>query len=340
MIFSDFRDEDRRAIFNEAERKKHIVASAIEKDWWVTIVLRALFSSEYASHMVFKGGTSLSKGWHLIERFSEDIDIAIDRDFLGYGGELSKNQISDRLRRASCSFVRENLSKAIEQQLIVFGLPEEAFHVTVYPSSISTVDPEKIYVEYKSVYKENNGYTPSRVLVEAGARSLMTPFEILPIESLVGELFSSEKFDDKAFHIPVTDASRTFLEKAFLLHEEFHKQVMEIRNDRMSRHLYDLEKMMDTEIAQRAFRNEAMYIDVVEHRRRFIGLKGFEYDTLYPQFLNFIPPDSVRSTWERDYRVMRESIIYGDSLNFPMLLERIGELNRRFRLLDISKSKY
>ncbi|MGM9757697.1 MAG: nucleotidyl transferase AbiEii/AbiGii toxin family protein [Candidatus Cryptobacteroides sp.] len=81
----------------------------IEKDWWVSAVMRALFALPYANQMSFKGGTSLSKCWGLIDRFSEDIDIAVAREFPGYGGELSRTQISDKLRRASCYFVREKL---------------------------------------------------------------------------------------------------------------------------------------------------------------------------------------------------------------------------------------
>ena len=81
----------------------------IEKDWWVSTVMRALFALPYANQMSFKGGTSLSKCWGLIDRFSEDIDIAVAREFPGYGGELSRTQISDKLRRASCYFVREKL---------------------------------------------------------------------------------------------------------------------------------------------------------------------------------------------------------------------------------------
>lgn len=81
----------------------------IEKDWWVSAVMRALFALPYANQMSFKGGTSLSKCWGLIDRFSEDIDIAVAREFPGYGGELSQTQISDKLRRASCYFVREKL---------------------------------------------------------------------------------------------------------------------------------------------------------------------------------------------------------------------------------------
>ena len=104
--FSRLPAQNKINAFTEAAAKRALPAVAVEKDWWVTAVLRVLFSLPYAEHLSFKGGTSLSKCWNLIERFSEDIDIAINREYLGFQGTLSKTQIRDRLRRASCAFVR------------------------------------------------------------------------------------------------------------------------------------------------------------------------------------------------------------------------------------------
>ena len=122
----------------------------IEKDWWVTAVLRAMFSLPYAEHISFKGGTSLSKCWHLIDRFSEDIDIAIDREYLGFTGDLSKTQISDKLRRAACSFVREKMQYDLAQQLCETGIDKEKFGVKVDITPITTTDPEVININYDS----------------------------------------------------------------------------------------------------------------------------------------------------------------------------------------------
>ena len=94
--------------FEKIAKTLKIVPQAVEKDVWVTAILRALFALPYSENLSFKGGTSLSKCYNLINRFSEDIDIAINREFLGFAGTLSKTQISDKLRRAACSFVREN----------------------------------------------------------------------------------------------------------------------------------------------------------------------------------------------------------------------------------------
>lgn len=120
--FIELPTQNKINVFAEVAARKAIPAVAVEKDWWVTAVLRALFSLPYSEHLSFKGGTSLSKCWNLVERFSEDIDIALNREFLGFSGRLSKTQINDKLRRASCSFVREKLQFDITNALEFHGI--------------------------------------------------------------------------------------------------------------------------------------------------------------------------------------------------------------------------
>lgn len=103
MKYTDLSIPERQDILRRVQSETGMDLQIIEKDWWVTAVLRALFSLPYAQHASFRGGTNLSKCWNLIRRMSEDVDIAIDREFLGFGGQLSRTQISDRLRRATCS---------------------------------------------------------------------------------------------------------------------------------------------------------------------------------------------------------------------------------------------
>ena len=113
MKFSDLQSKQQQQIIQTVAIASQLDAQSVEKDWWVTQVLKAIFSLPYAEHLSFKGGTSLSKCWHLIERFSEDVDIAISREFLGFSGELSRTQVSDKLRRAACSFVRETMQRTM-----------------------------------------------------------------------------------------------------------------------------------------------------------------------------------------------------------------------------------
>ena len=139
-------ENQRIDIYALAHERTTLSQVVLEKDWWVTAVLRALFALPYAEHLSFKGGTSLSKCWNLIERFSEDIDVAINREYFGFTGMLSKTQISTRLRRASCSFVREKLQFDLQKQLEINGLNPSDFLIKVNITSITTTDPEIIEV--------------------------------------------------------------------------------------------------------------------------------------------------------------------------------------------------
>ncbi len=149
MKFSALNDDVKREFINQVAdaTDRALPNQVIEKDWWVTQVLKAVFALPYAEHLSFKGGTSLSKCWHLIERFSEDIDIAVSRDFLGYGGPLSRTQISDKLRRAACSFVRDKMQFDLNEALLRQGIAKDAFAVRVNITPISTTDPETIEVD-------------------------------------------------------------------------------------------------------------------------------------------------------------------------------------------------
>jgi predicted nucleotidyltransferase component of viral defense system len=104
--FLSLAGENRLRVFNEIYLNTNINPIAVEKDWWVVQTLRLIFELDFADSLVFKGGTSLSKGWGIIERLSEDIDLALDRKFLGFTGEPGKNQV-DKLRRVSHQFIRE-----------------------------------------------------------------------------------------------------------------------------------------------------------------------------------------------------------------------------------------
>lgn len=152
MKFIDIPADRQRQAINNVALKTELPPSSIEKDWWVTQVLKALHTLPYAEHIAFKGGTSLSKCWNLIARFSEDIDIALSREFLGFGSELSKTQISDKLRRAACSFVREKMQRDVVEALLALGIRQDAFSVDVVITPITTTDPEVITVTYQSLY--------------------------------------------------------------------------------------------------------------------------------------------------------------------------------------------
>lgn len=342
LKFIDLSKEDRVDILDRVSSELNIrQLEVIEKDWWVTAVLRAMFGLPYADHLSFKGGTSLSKCWHLIERFSEDIDVAIDREYLGFTGTLSKTQISDKLRRTACSFVRETMQHDLAEQLYQNGISKEKFKVNVDITPISTTDPEVININYDSVQSfsidgaDGNPYVLPKVKVEVSGRSMSEPVQEIALDSMIDQVYPKAPFAEPKFMVRAVLPERTFLEKVFLLHEEFAKPKDLIRVERMSRHMYDIGQMLKTPIAECAINNADLYRQVVEHRRTFIGLRGFDYDTLYPATLNIVPPVSIAEQWKADYENMRMHMIYGKSVPFDELVGNLKELNDRVKKLHI-----
>ena len=342
MKFIDLSEDERTDVLDRVSTELNIrQREVIEKDWWVTAVLRAMFCLPYARHLSFKGGTSLSKCWHLIDRFSEDIDIAIDREYLGFSGPLSKTQVSDKLRRAACSFVRETMQFDIAEQLHKNGIANDKFQVNVDITPISTTDPETININYDSVltFSIDGGgglYVLPKVKVEVSGRSMSEPVGEVALDSMIDQVYPKAPFAEPKFNVRAVLPERTFLEKVFLLHEEFAKPKELIRAERMSRHMYDIGQMLKTPIAGKAIHNELLYRQVVEHRRTFIGLRGFDYNTLYPDSLNIVPPESIIEQWKADYENMRLYMIYGESVSFEELVANLKYLNEKIKGVRIS----
>lgn len=327
MKYIDLTDIEQQEIVRRVQAETGLNQQIIEKDWWVTAVLRALFSLPYANHLSFKGGTNLSKCWNLISRFSEDADIGIDREYLGFSGTLSKTQISDKLRRASCSFVREKMQVDLREQLMADGINGSKFTVKVHITPVTTTDPEIIEVEYQSIFEELQ-YIKRKVIVEVSGRSMSEPITPGHLSSFIDGVYTNAPFTEPNFKVRAVAPERTFLEKICLLQEEFAKPKEAMRTERMSRHLYDIVQIMQTPIASKAINDVDLYDSVIKHRQTFIGIKGFDYSLLRPQVICIIPPVEVMDSWKKDYETMQETMIYGDSLPFDKMIEKIAEFNK------------
>ena len=179
-------DDQRRTTLSQAASQSGIQAKAIEKDWWVTLVLKALFSLPIAEHFIFKGGTSLSKGWKLIDRFSEDIDIALAPDAFGreYQETPSISYVK-RLKKEGCEFTSTVIRSALEEKLKEMGIPDGMIQVeaeTVNPK-IPDKDPQTIYVKFPSLF-DTSKYIDTSVKIEFGVRALKEPYTTVTIQSI------------------------------------------------------------------------------------------------------------------------------------------------------------
>jgi hypothetical protein len=329
-------DEQRRTSIAQAAVVSGITAKAIEKDWWVTLTLKALFESPYAKFFIFKGGTSLSKGWKLIERFSEDIDIALDP--MAFGREYKINPSHTyvkTLKKEGCAFTSTVLLDALKAQFNHLGVTENfiLIEADVVPETIPDRDPQTLYIKYKSLYPPHE-YIADEVKVEFSVRSLKDPYANVSIQSILSEAFPNVAYAETPFEVVAVEPQKTLLEKAFLLHEKFlNANTDKIKIERLSRHLYDLIKLMNTEAGIKALKDTEFYATLLEHRKSYIRLGNVDYETLHYSTLSFIPPDAVIEMFRQDYRAMQAAMIYGVSPDFDTMINELKLLTGRFRLL-------
>lgn len=323
-------ESTRLNIFQEVGNQMQIPAVAIEKDWWVVHTLSVIFSMNCASFMTFKGGTSLSKGWNLIQRFSEDIDLVLDREYLGFKGELVKAEIR-RLRRVSYKYITTEFTDELKVKFAESGFE----NVEVKFREVANHDQDPIIIEiFYPKLTEPNTYLKPDLLVEVGSRFLKEPFTARTFNTMLAEIYTGRPFADNAITVPTVNPERTFLEKIFLLHEEFQRAPEKIRVEGLSRHLYDIEKLSQTPFADAALQDKELYNTIVTHRSKFSHISGVDYAKHSPEFIKFIPPADLLPLWEADYKQLQINMIYGnDSLPFDKLLEKLLTLNEKLNAL-------
>lgn len=331
VAFLKYTDEQRRQAFLLTAQKKGLPEPIIEKDWWVSQVLNIVFDMEIADQLVFKGGTSLSKGWNLIERFSEDIDLAINPAYFGVTDLPTKKQIKS-LRKRSSLFVAQELAGLLQQALDDAGLSGEC-RLEVQPDGEGDgtyPEPRVISLYYRSLYEESSiSYVQPIVKLEVGARSLIEPTEEIVCRSMVSEVLPVEDYMNVA--ISVAAPQKTFLEKVFLLHELFSIERESLSANRRSRHLYDIERMMDKPFAIAAVKDDALWEHIRQHRMAFTAMVGVDYNEHMRAELCLTPPERWMREWKDDYQRMSGTMIYGEKLPFEQLVARMKELEKRFR---------
>lgn len=323
-------DETKRRAYTQLAENTGMSPFAAEKDWWVVQTLSIVFEMDVAKHLVFKGGTSLSKAWKIIERFSEDIDIAIDRGFFGYGGDLNNKQI-EKLRKEAGSYIDDVFFPTFQLKAKERGLI--GINLELVSGKRSDRD-RQINIHYPHVIAPP-GYLKPRVQIEFSCRSLKEPFTMKKFSSLLDENYPEQEFVLPAISVPTVNPERTFLEKLFLLHEEFQRPLDRIRSgDRLSRHLYDVVKLSKTGFSEKALTDAELYFTIVEHRQKFNLITGVNYNMHQPQTINPIPTVEVIKAWKEDYNTMIEQMIYEqEPPSFEQVIEELNQLKKRINNL-------
>ena len=221
---------------------------------------------------------------------------------------------------------------------------------TIYDGEISgkvSVSTDRLYIdklgdaETKKLLDNKNSITDYKDLIDSASKAVDSSTKRSALADITYDLELECKIKDakeettedseSAMEIPTVLPSRTFLEKAFLLNEEFQRA--KPRSLRMSRHLYDLEKLMDTPFAKDALQNKELYLSIIAHRKQFYHVGGVNYEKNLPQSIDFIPYGELDTQYRSDYEDMLATYIY-DRTNAPTyeeLIQRIQILIERFR---------
>lgn len=323
--------EQRAAVFERVGASVGLPMQAVEKDFWVTVILQAVFSLPVAQHLIFKGGTSLSKAWGLISRFSEDIDLAVNPIALGAAeGDLTKKQIK-KLRKASSLFVSEQLTPMLCAKINEIGM--SAFlNIEAQPNGEGDntyPEPRQIYIRYQSVFEKPLTYLRPDVVLEVSARSLIEPAMPTHVSCILADYIPIQSACDAVVHTAIP--AKTMVEKMFLLHELFSVPGHGTRAERKSRHLYDLYQMMQQDFAQEAITNDALWESIRHHREVFTSVQGVDYSGDVRQRICLLPREDIVAIWQSDYETMRSSMIHGSAPTWDELIEQITILQNKTR---------
>lgn len=322
--FLKLKNQDKRDVFFVTAEQKKMSALILEKDFWVCFLLDVLFhQSIYKDHFVFKGGTSLSKGYKIIERFSEDIDLVLDWKLLGYEentpweerSNRKQEQFNEKANRSAILWINEKLRPELEN--LVAG------KVSDFRFTIDSNDAQTLLFHYPSVFQESSANIQKVVRLEIGPLASMLPTEMIDITSYVEEALP-QLFQGNSSLIKLVKAVRTFWEKATILHKEAHR--LNNRTPiRYSRHYYDLYQMSKSEIKQRAFENCELLAQVVAFKQKFYRSNSAKYDLATLKQIRLLPNSKQLELLEEDYQQMQD-MIFGEKVLFSEIMKRLEML--------------
>ena len=330
-------ENQRRDLFSDTAVKMDLLPGLVEKDFWVCWALKHLFSiSAFKSHLLFKGGTTLSKIFGIIERFSEDIDLAVDWEMLGFRGErsplveMSSKKLDRRLgeiQRACEEHISTDFLKTFHQRIAGL-LPDTQFSWQL------EVDPQNAQVvnfHYPTTTDEVE-YIQTVVRLELGTRAEFIPNDRYSITPYAAEHFPGI-FEDVACPVWAIKAERTFWEKATILHQEHFRTVEHAAPVRYSRHYYDVFRMAECkDIREAALGDRDLLARVVEHKMRFFPRAWARYDLAVPDTIELMPSADWTDYLRKDYASMQE-MLFGKTPSFDEILAGLRDLESSIRTM-------
>jgi hypothetical protein len=335
-------DNDRRDLFLTTAGRLGTAVQNVEKDFWVCWTLDALFMGLAEGHprLLFKGGTSLSKSFGLIDRFSEDIDITVFRNDLGEAASVEELEaLSGKKRRARLDAIKEACRAFIAGPLLEdlvgvaadvmtgAGIPEDRYRIEL---DAADVDQQTLLFWYPAVTSTNDDYIQSAVKIEGGAKSALDPNVTTSVRPYSADDLPNA--DMAVGGITTVEAQRTFWDKVVILHGlrrwYDHRGQLRHGGQRVSRHYYDVFRLLQSPIGEAAQADRQLGEDCVRHARMFFNTSDFDLDQAAPGTLSLAPSAPMLDALERDYNAMG-GMIMGTVPAFTDVMAVIAALEQR-----------
>ena len=339
--------EDRRGLFLATANRLGAPLQNVEKDFWVSWVLDLLFNGKGRGEprLLFKGGTSLSKAYGLINRFSEDLDITVFREDLTeeinfdilekLSGKQQRIHM-EKIKQASQHYINGKLKDRLNHHMTaVFQSIQLKFDGPFVTQDLSDNSQQTLLVNYPSVSINSNDYIKPTVKIEAGAKSALDPHTIITLQP-----YAADDIPDISLlveNVVTINAERTFWDKVMILHglRRWHDKRNELRQQghRISRHYYDVYQLIHSSVGQKTKNDFALALDCARHAQVFFN--SSDLDLLHARKGSFalMPTPLMQQTLKRDYQAM-SSMIFGKCPDFIDVLKTIEELEVQLNQID------
>lgn len=327
-------DNERRGLFLGTAARLGTAVQNVEKDFWVCWTLDVLFNGLQKENprLLFKGGTSLSKAFGLIDRFSEDIDITVFRDDLGFNTSTAALEaMSGKKRRAQLDAIRESCKAYINGGLVEqFGkaaaaaIPRQRFRLEADPDD---ADGQTLLFWYPAVTARPGDYIRSAVKIEAGTRSAIDPHTAATVRPYVAD--DLPDLDLAVANVTTVKPERTFWDKVVILHglRQWFQRRGELRHggQRVSRHYYDVHQLMQSDQIARWLSNHELAQDCARHARLFFGSTDLGLEAARAGTFTLVPTQNMREALAKDYEAMT-GMVFGDVPTLSRVLESVEAL--------------
>ena len=317
-------ETDRRALFLNTAEKKNLHPAVVEKDFWVCYLLDHLFHrNQYQKSFVFKGGTSLSMAYHLIERFSEDIDLILDWRTIQFQTDeiwsprsnTKQDQFNKAMNQAAVTFIGGDLKSSLIQSM----RSELSF---VPDLSVDAEDSQVLNFYYPHIFQED--YIRPEIRLEIGPVAEWTPSHQVEICSMAAREYT-RIFESPSTMVLTVDVERTFWEKATILHKIAHFPESKKLPPRYARHYYDLYMMYHSSVKDDAFKRKELLLKDIAFKSKFYYSKSASYETATLSGIKLAPPERLISEISMDYDRMK-NMIYGEKPDFETILRDVSLL--------------